>query len=72
MDQRTVVVARFGFETGNKVVHGLWTSRSYLNLLDFLATNNFNAIRVLDPSLLPCNRTRTRTRTRTHRTAHAH
>ncbi|ELR21743.1 cellulase (glycosyl hydrolase family 5) subfamily protein [Acanthamoeba castellanii str. Neff] len=36
----------FGFETGNKVVHGLWTSRSYLNLLDFLATNNFNAIRI--------------------------
>jgi hypothetical protein len=40
---------RFGFETGNKVVHGLWTGQSYLTLLDFLAQNNFNAIRVLDP-----------------------
>ncbi len=35
----------FGFETPNNVVHGLW-SQSYTTLLDFLATNGFNAIRV--------------------------
>ncbi len=66
-----VVVDRFGFETGNKVVHGLWTSRSYLNLLDFLATNNFNAIRVLDPPSTPAIAP-ARALTRTAHAAHAH
>ncbi len=35
----------FGFETANNVVHGLW-AQSYTKLLDFLANNGFNAIRV--------------------------
>jgi endoglucanase len=35
----------FGFETSSQVVHGLW-SVSYTSLLDFMASNGFNAIRV--------------------------
>jgi len=35
----------FGFETGNNVFHGLW-ARDYKDLLDFIANNGFNAMRV--------------------------
>jgi len=35
----------FGFETSNNVFHGLW-ARDYKDLLDFLASNGFNAVRV--------------------------
>jgi aryl-phospho-beta-D-glucosidase BglC (GH1 family) len=35
----------FGYETSNNVFHGLW-ARDYKDLLDFLATNGFNGIRV--------------------------
>jgi len=35
----------FGFETSNNVFHGLW-ARDYKDLLDFLATNGFNGLRV--------------------------
>jgi len=35
----------FGFETTNNVFHGLW-ARDYKDLLDFLSSNGFNAIRV--------------------------
>jgi len=35
----------FGFETSNNVVHGLW-ARDYKDLLKFLASNGFNAVRL--------------------------
>jgi len=35
----------FGFETSNNVFHGLW-ARDYHDLLQFLSSNGFNAIRV--------------------------
>jgi len=38
-------VSWFGFETSNNVFHGLW-ARDYHDLLKFIATNGFNAIRV--------------------------
>jgi len=35
----------FGFETSNNVFHGLW-ARDYHDLLNFIASNGFNAMRV--------------------------
>mmetsp|Transcript_159 Transcript_159/g.306 ORF Transcript_159/g.306 Transcript_159/m.306 type:complete len:568 (+) Transcript_159:401-2104(+) len=35
----------YGGETGNKVPHGLW-SASLDNIVNFIATNNFNAVRL--------------------------
>ena len=36
----------FGFEESNSIVHGLWTSMTINDALDFLAANDFNAVRI--------------------------
>jgi endoglucanase len=38
-------ISWFGFETGDYVVHGLWAV-DYKFMIDFLAANNFNAVRL--------------------------